>query len=90
MSTPGNAAKLRTALSNILTAQSCPSLVKIEPTIINALISILLSQRISSPCQTDIFCSKFWLSHTTNQTILKRFENEFNFSVFLFKTEVSS
>ena len=32
MSTPGNTAKLGTAHSNIQTAQSCPSLVGIEPT----------------------------------------------------------
>ena len=33
MSTPGNAAKLGTAHSNIQTAQSCLSLVEIEPAI---------------------------------------------------------
>ena len=32
MSTPGNTDKVGTALSNMQTAQSCPSLVGIEPT----------------------------------------------------------
>ena len=46
MSAPGNAAKLGTAHSNIQTAQSCLTLVGIEPTRY-ALVSTLVSQRIS-------------------------------------------
>ena len=47
MSTPGNAVKPRATHSNIQTAQSSPSLVGSEPTMHNALVSILLSQCIS-------------------------------------------
>ena len=47
MSTPGNTAKLGTAHSNIQTAQSNPSVVGSEPTIINALVNTPLSELIN-------------------------------------------
>ena len=49
MSAPLNLAKVGTVHCNIQTAQSCPSLVGIEPTM--RLVSTLLSQRINPPYQ---------------------------------------
>ena len=58
MSAPGNAAKLGTAHSNIQTATKL-SVPGWERTY-NALVSILLSQRISSLCQPCIMREEFY------------------------------
>ena len=49
MSTPGNTVKIGTVYSSIQVAQSDTSLIGIKPTL--HIVSILLSQRLSSLCQ---------------------------------------